>query len=256
MKDPNGYNVRAVERALQILSCFDDQHPEKGVSEIAQAMGLHKATTHRIMTTLLNYGYLERTADGQKYRLGLCVAELGYKVIRRLELRREALPYMTQLAQRFDERCDLSVFDQSSVFYVGVVRSHHALTIAAAVGQRLPAYCTASGKIMLAFLPPERREACLSQPLTRFTDKTITSRSELEQQLEGFRQQGYAFDDEEYEAGIRAVAAPILNQDGRVIAAIGMPVPTERMTLDRIPEIASALKEAANEISRWMGWTV
>jgi len=256
MKDQNGYNVRAVERALQILSCFDDEHPEKGVSEIALAVGLHKATTHRIVTTLLNYGYLERTADGQKYRLGLHVVELGYKVIRRLDLRREALPYMTQLAQRFDETCDLGVFDQGAVFYVEVVRGHHALTIAAAVGQRSPAHCTASGKIMLAFLPPEQREASLSQPLVSFTERTITSRSELERQLEGFRQQGYGFDDEEYEAGIRAVAAPILNRDGRVLAAIGMPGPTERMTLERVAEIAGALKEVANEISRRMGWTM
>jgi DNA-binding IclR family transcriptional regulator len=255
IKDPNGYNVRAVERALQILSCFDDRHPEKGVSEIAQAMGLHKATTHRIMTTLLNYGYLERTADGQKYRLGLAVAELGYRVIRRLDLRREALPYMTQLVQQFDEACDLSVFDHSTVFYVHVIQGHHALTIAAAVGQRLPVHCTASGKIMLAFLPHERRKESLSQPLVSFTDKTITSRSELERQLEGFQQQGYGFDDEEYEAGIRAVAAPILNRDGQAIAAISMPGPTGRMTLDRIPEIAGALKQAASEISSRMGWT-
>lgn len=256
MKDPNGYNVRAVERAMQILGSFDDEHPEQGVSEIAQAMGLHKATTHRIMTTLLNYGYLERTADGQKYRLGLAVAELGYKVIRRLDLRREALPYMTRLAQQFDEACDLSVFDHSAVFYVEVVQGHHTLTIAAAVGRRLPAHCTASGKIMLAFLPPDQCEASLSQPLASFTDKTITSRPELERQLASFRQQGYGFDDEEYEAGIRAVSAPILSRAGRAIAALGMPGPAGRMTLDRIPEIAGALKEAASEISRRMGWAV
>ena len=80
MKDPNDYNVRAVERAIQILNCFDNDNSQRGVSEIAQAVGLHKATTHRIVTTLLNYGYLERAEDEQRYRLGLQLASLGYKV--------------------------------------------------------------------------------------------------------------------------------------------------------------------------------
>jgi DNA-binding IclR family transcriptional regulator len=146
------------------------------------------------------------------------------------------------------------VLDQSADFYVQVVQGHHTLTIAAAEGQRLPAHCTASGKIMLAFLPPDRREASLSQPLAPFTEKTITSRSELERQLASFRQQGYGFDDEEYEAGIRAVSAPILNREGHAIAALSMPGPAGRITLDRIPEIAGALKEAAREISSRMGW--
>ena len=96
MKDPNDYNVRAVERALQIMECFDNEHPERGISEIAQAVDLHKATAHRIVTTLVNYGYLERADEGQKYRLGLELTNLGFKVIHRMDLRREALPHMKQ----------------------------------------------------------------------------------------------------------------------------------------------------------------
>ena len=136
MKDPNEYNVRAVERALHIMGCFDSEHPERGISEIAEAVGLHKATAHRIVTTLVNYGYLERVADDQKYRLGLELANLGFKVIRRMDLRREALPYMQQLVQEWDETCDLSIFDQGRVFYIEVLQGNQALTIAAAVGQR------------------------------------------------------------------------------------------------------------------------
>jgi DNA-binding IclR family transcriptional regulator len=246
--------VRAVERALQILSCFDDEHPARGVSDIAQAVGLHKATAHRIVTTLLNHGYLERATDGQKYQLGLQLADLGFRVIRRMDLRREALPYMTQLVQRWDEACDLGIFDRGHVFYIEVIQGSHALTIAAAVGQRLPAHCTASGKLFLAHLPPHELDALLSRPLVAYTDKTITSPAELRRQIEVIRQQGYGFDDEEYEVGIRAVSAPIRNQEGTVIAAMSMPGPTSRMTLDRIPEIVEAIKEAAQAISRRMGW--
>ena len=96
MKDPTDYNVRAVERALQILSSFDDQHPERGLSDIAQEVDLHKATTHRIVTTLVNYGFLERAADNQKYRLGLRLTDLGFKAIRRMDPDRLRLPQPAQ----------------------------------------------------------------------------------------------------------------------------------------------------------------
>ncbi len=256
MKDQSEYNVRAVERALQILNCFDDKNPERGVSEIAQAVSLHKSTTHRIVTTLLNYGYLERADDDQGYRLGLKLAGLGYKVIRRMDLRREALPHMDQLVEQWDETCDLSIFDQERVFYVEVLRGSHALTIAAAVGQRLPAHCTASGKLFLAHLSPEELDAFLSKPLQAYTDKTITSPDELRLQLETIRHQGYSFDNEELEAGIRAIAAPIRNHKGDIIAAISIPGPTNRMADARIPQITVSLIETSQAVSRRMGWKI
>ena len=254
MKDPQEYNVRAVERALAILRCFDDEHPERGLSEVAQAVNLHKATAHRIVTTLLNHGYLERTADGERYRLGLQLADLGFKVVRRMDLRREALPYMRELAQQFDETCDLSILDQGSVFDIEVVRRNHALTIAAAVGQRMPAYCTASGRVFLAHLPAAELDAMLNRPLLRCTEKTNTSPVELRRELEVIRRQGYAVDDEEYEDGIRAVAAPIRDRGGQVVAVLAMPGPANRLTPERVPEIATALQEAAEAISHRMGW--
>ena len=254
MKDPTDYNVRAVERALQILSSFDDQHPERGLSDIAQEVDLHKATTHRIVTTLVNYGYLERAADGQKYRLGLQLTDLGFKAIRRMDLRREALPYMTQLSQQLEEACDLSIFDRGNVFYIEFVQGPRALTVAAAVGQRLPPYCTASGKLFLAFLPPVELDVILTRPMVAYTSKTITSPANLRQQLDVICKQGYAVDDEEYEVGIRAVSAAIRNQPGNIVASVSIPGPTSRITTERLPQIADALKEAGRTISRRMGW--
>ena len=253
-KDPSGYNVRAVERALQILECFDDEHPEKGVSEIAQAVDLHKATAHRMITTLLNFGYLERASDGLKYRLGIRLTELGFKAIRRMDIRREALGYMNQLSKQLGEACDLSIFDHGNVFYIEIIQDNHALNISAAVGQRLPAHCTASGKLFLAYLPAQALDAFLDKPMTAFTGKTITSADRLRQQLEVIRQQGYATDDEEMEVGIRAVAAPIRDRQGTVIAAMSVPSPTSRLTLEHLPEIAGALKDATLAVSRRMGW--
>lgn len=254
MKDPNGYNVRAVERALQILECFDDENPERGVSEIAQAVDLHKATTHRIITTLLNFGYLERAPDGQKYRLGIRLTELGLKVVRQMDLRREAEPYMRQFVNEWDETCDLSIFDRGEVFYIEVLRGSRALTIAAAIGQRLPAYCTASGKLFLAHLAPSMLESYLNQKMVLFTQNTVNSPDAIREQLVSIRQQGYAIDDEEFELGIIAISAPIFNRHGNVIAAIGSPCPVSRMTPERTQGLSEAIKQAAKSISYRMGW--
>jgi DNA-binding IclR family transcriptional regulator len=248
-KDPETYNVRAVERAMQILSAFDSEHEDRGVSEIAQVTGLHKATAHRIMMTLLNGGYLERTPDGGRFRLGIRVVELGLGALSGLDLRRAAFPYMQQLVERFNETCDLGIFDRSWVLYVEVVHSEHSLTIAARVGRHLPAHCTASGRVFLAFLAPEVVEPILDGPLEACTAKTITSPARLREELEATRQRGYALDDEEFEEGIRAVSAPIRNIDGNVVAALSMPGPVHRMPPQRIPEIVDALVEAANAIS-------
>jgi DNA-binding IclR family transcriptional regulator len=248
-RDPKTYNVRAVERAMQILSAFDDQHGELGVSEIAQATGLHKATTHRILMTLFNGGFLERTGDGERFRLGLRLVELGLGALRDLDFRRAAFPHMQQLVERFQETCTLAIFDRGRMLYVEVVRSEHSLTIAARVGRHLPAHCTASGKVFLAFLPPEVVEPILNAPLAAYTDKTITSPDRLREELKAVRQRGYALADEEFEVGIWAISAPIRDLDGKVIAAMSVPFPTNRLKPERIPEIAQALTEAANAVS-------
>jgi len=248
-RDPYSYNVRAVERAMEILAAFDSEHEERGVSEIAQVTGLHKATAHRMMMTLLNGGFLERAGDGERFRLGMRVVELGLGALRRLDVRRAAFPYMEQLVERFQETCDLGIFDRGWVLYVEVVHSEHSLTIAARIGRRLPAYCTASGRVFLAFLPPEVVEPILNGPLIACTGRTITSIDRLREELESTRQRGYALDDEELEAGIRAVSVPIRDIDGKVIAALSMPGPVNRMPPERLPEITEALLAAAEAIS-------
>jgi IclR family KDG regulon transcriptional repressor len=254
MKDSTDYNVRAVERAARILACFDNENPTMGLSEIAQAVGLHKSTTHRIVTTLLHNGFLERASDGQRYRLGIRLANLGFRVIQRMDIRREAIPVMTELRDQWDETCDLSIFDDNHVFYIEVMHSNHALTIAAAAGQNLPAHCTASGKLFLANMSVQNLESFLQRPLKTHTKNTITNPEDLRAQLQQIREQGYSVDYEEYELGICAVSTPIRDQSGDMVAALSMPSPMSRMTPARIREISAALIDAAKSISRRLGW--
>lgn len=254
MREQTEYNVRAVERALQILNSFDDEHPERGISEISEVVGLHKATTHRILTTMLNLGFIERSADGQKYRLGIQMIDLGFKVLRRMDLRRESIPFMHRFIEEWDEAIDLSVFQNKEVLYVEVLQSHQTLTIAAAVGQRLPAHCTATGKLFLAFSPEKEVLSILDNTLRSYTINTMTSPEKLMQELAQVRKKGYSMDHEEYEDGIRAVAAPIRNYTGIVIAAISVPGPVSRMSDERMEQISKVLCEYATMISRRLGW--
>ncbi len=253
MKDPSMYNVRAIDRALRILSCFSDNSPEMSIAEIASAVGLPKPTVLRILATLTDGGYVERIADSDKYRLGPHLITLGMRVIGRLEVRRQAIRYMVALEERFEETCDLSVFVQESLLCIDVVQSRRTLRIAAGPGYRSPLHCTASGKAFLANLSADRLAQFLARPLPRYTRTTITSPERLMAELEQVRAQGYACDDEEFNEGIRAVAAPIRDASGDVIAVLGVPGPVERMTPQRMTEIAQALVEAANAIAARMG---
>ncbi len=248
-KDPQSYNVRAVERAMQILSAFEGEHAEQGISEIAQTTGLPKATAHRIIMTLFNTGFLERTADGEKFRLGLRMLGLGLGALRHLDVRRAAQPYMQKLVDEFKEICTLGVFERGQVLYVEVVHSSHSLTIAARVGRRLPAHCTASGKVLLAFLPQAIIEPVLSAPLAAYTKNTITSPDRLREELEIVRQRGYAVANEELEMGVWAISAPIRDIDRNVVAAMSIPFPTNRLDPERVPEIAQTLMDEANAVS-------
>jgi IclR family KDG regulon transcriptional repressor len=243
------YNVRAVERAAQILTSLDDRHPERTLAEIARVTGLPKSTAYRILVTLDHCGFVERTSDGQRYRLGVSLAALGLTALRRLSIRREARPHMERLVGRFNETCSLGILDQGSVLDIEVIHDDHLLTVASEVGGRLPLHATASGKAFLAFLPPEDVGSVLGAPLKAYTENTTTSRAQLREELDLVRQRGYALDAEENEIGVQAVSAPILDAGGEAVAVLSIPGPRSRLTPERVEEIAQALIDAANAIS-------
>ena len=254
MAEIEEYSVRAVERAIQILNSFDDEHPERGVSEIAEAVGLHKATAHRIITTLLKYGLIERSSNGSNYKLGVQLLELGYRVNRRMDIRQEALPYINQLGKEVDEAIDLSVFDQRQVLCIEMVQSSHALTIAASVGKRLPAHCTAGGKLFLAHFSALQLEEYLLDPLRPLTPNSFTDPVLLKEELSRIKKEGYAMDEEELELGVRAVASPIYNHQNKMVASLSIAGPVSRISNDRVKQILPKLMQTTLDISMRLGF--
>lgn len=246
--------LSSINKALTVLKSFSQETPELGVTEISRLLGVHKSSISRIVTTLASEGFLEKNEATGKYRLGLKLAELGNRVLRRYDLRDRAAPFLDELAQKTGEIIHLSVLDKNEIVYLDKRGEGQALTIGTKVGGRNPAHASSMGKVLLAGLSPEALQKTLSLgPLVRCTPATLTKVSELRKELEKVRKQGFAKDNEESFPGIRCVAAPIRDQWGKVVAAISVTAPKQRMGRERMRELAQRVMETARSISKHLG---
>jgi IclR family KDG regulon transcriptional repressor len=246
---PMNETVRSVERALAILGCFDDDHPLLGITEISAQLNLPKSTIHRILATLEAWGFVQQDEVSCRYQLGLRLFELGAIVGNSLGLRQAALPVLKQLSRETEETVLLVAYDSGEVVYLDALECPQPVKIDARPGKRLPAHCTASGKAFLSALPREEVERVLSRPLSGRTPKTITDAEELRCNLTLSRQRGYSISDEEYNTGIRAVAAPIVSEKGRVWGVVAVAGPAFRLSDDAIRNLGEHTVAAARRIS-------
>lgn len=244
--------IQSVDRAIKIIRCFDT-FEELGITEISKLLNLHKSTTFGIVSTLSANGILEKNENTGKYKLGLELYRLGTKV--NLSLRGITLPYLERLVEMYEETANLVVLQDLSVVYLEKVESSHSMRISTSVGGRKPLYCTAVGKAILAFLPPDELERKLDKmKLVKFTDNTITSKEDLKKALNEIRKRGYAEDNEEMEIGLHCIAAPILNQYSYPIGAISVSGPISRMNGEVDINISRTLVEFTMEISKKLGY--
>jgi IclR family acetate operon transcriptional repressor len=246
-------HVRAVDRALQILLCFTADQTALSMSEIAERVGIHKSTIHRLLATLEARRFLQRDKATGLYRLGFQLVELASLVLQDMDLVRWAGPHVQRLAVASGETVDLAALDGDDVVYLQVIESPQRLKIAAAVGQRLPSYCTASGKAFLAFLPEHQVVRILGAGQSRHTARTLTTSAELRRDLDATRQRGFAISEQEFEPEINAVAAPILDNSGYPIGAIAIVGPSFRMPRERMTTLGQDLLAATEAISREVG---
>ncbi|QIN81476.1 helix-turn-helix domain-containing protein [Rubrobacter tropicus] len=255
----NGYQVRAVVRAVDILELLRTSDGGASLNELAGRSDLAKASIFRMVRTLESTGLIERIPGSDSYRLGVRCLTLGQAYLEQTDLRGEALPTLQRLRQEFDETVHLSVLDDElRVVFLEKLNTTHALGLMSSrIGRTVPSYCTGSGKALLAELdydPVEVLEA--NGVLKRHTPSTIYEPDALRRELEQIRAQGYSLDLEEREPGVRCVACPIRAAGGNTVAAVSVSGPTQRLPEHLLQgELADAVRAAAVEISTRLGYT-
>jgi IclR family KDG regulon transcriptional repressor len=248
------YTVEAVAKAMQLLDAFCGGPGVLSLATLAEQTGIPRATVFRLLATLEECGYLTKSEDG--YRPGLKLFLLGNVVASDLTLRKLALPQLAALRDATGETAQIAILEQWQVVYIERVQSLRPVAyMKSRVGAILPAYCTGLGKALLAWEDADAVDAwARAQHFERLTPTTITSAAELLAELTLIRSRGYALDDEEREIGVRCVAAPILTPQGRVVAAISVAAPSDRLPADLGgSDVARHVLQAASALSREMG---
>ena len=246
--------LSSVANAIRLLTSFSGQENELGITTLASRLRLAKSTVHRLAATLTSAGFLEQNSETGKYRLGVALFELGALVRRRMDVANEARPKLRELLEKTGETVQLGIVDHYSVLYVYEMESPRAIRMAAAVGGRAPLHCTAVGKVLLAFQPPDYVKQVIERGLSAYTAKTVTKRDAALGMLEEVRLREHAIDDEESEGGLRAVAAPVRNHSGAVIAALGVAAPVQRMSKKVMHTCVPSVIETANAVSARLGY--
>jgi IclR family KDG regulon transcriptional repressor len=242
--------LSSVKKALDVLDFFTVEKHELSLAEISKRMGMHKSSVYRILRTLEAANFLQWDSGSSRYSLSLKILELANRVLAHYDLRTTAGPFMEELAAKTGEIIHLSILDGGEIVYLEKKGAGQVLTVATRVGGRYPAYASAMGKVLLAFLPEKQLQVVLEgTELTAMTSCTITDADQLLRELEKIRRQGYALDNEEAFPGIRCIAAPIRERSGNVVAAISATVPAQRLARKRIPELIKMITETASRIS-------
>ena len=245
--------TQTVLRAMTLLKAFSDERPEWGLSDLARSVGLNKATAFRLLNALESEGMLARNPRTERYRLGPETIALGARALRSNDLRSSARTILERLAQDVSETTTLEILEGGDVLILDEVSGPSLIGTSPSIGTRWPAYATSTGKVLLADLDAGERNRRLPRRLAKITDRTITDRAALDRELAKVRTRGFATANEELETGYIAVASPVRDHDGRVVAGLSVGGPSARLTSARISTIVPAVQKAALELSRRLG---
>jgi IclR family transcriptional regulator, KDG regulon repressor len=250
---PNESRLSSVATAVRLMKAFSEQQVEIGISDLARRLGVAKSTVHRLAVTLCADGMLEQNPDSGKYRLGIALFRLGSLVRQRMTVSSEARPLLRELREKVNETVHLAVLDGSDIMYVFNLESTQAIRMRSDVGVRKPAYCTAEGQAILAFQSADVVERVVRDGLRPRTPQTITDADKLRKVLDAIRQRGCAIEDEESEIGMRCIAAPLRNDTGDVVAAIGLAGPVSRLSKKAMVSFIPHVVGTAAAISARLG---
>lgn len=249
----DGGGVQSVDRAISVLEILA-RRGEAGVSEVASEIDVHKSTAFRLLGALEMRGLVEQAEDRGKYRLGFGLIPLAGAVSDRLDVTRQGREVCARLASELGETVNLAVLQLHWAVNVAQSRGPSTISTHNWIGRLTPLHCTSSGKVLLAHLPVEQRAALLATSgMERLTPYTVTTASVLEGQLDVVRTEGHAVAVEEYEVGLNAVAAPVHDRSGDVVAALSVSGPSYRLDEPRLVTLVEPVMAGAAEISRRMG---
>lgn len=246
--------LQSVDNALKIMEIFANERAELGVSELSRKMQLGKSTTYRLLATLERRGFVVQNTVNGKYKLGIKIANIGTTVLQRISITSEARLHMEELSNAMGESTHLALYNQGDITFIDKVNGRNHAIMKSIVGSNKQAYCTATGKMLLSWLPSEKLEEYLQNvKLQQITPYTIIDVVELADELSAIKKQGYSEDRQESEEGLVCYAAPIRNGTGEVIAAVSISGPFSRMTEGKELLVAS-IKNTAQNISKSCGF--
>jgi DNA-binding IclR family transcriptional regulator len=246
--------AQVVDRVVDILETFPRLGPELGVSDVSRALGLKKATTHRLLASLLRRNMVAQDPVSRRYRLGMKLWELGSLATNSMDWVERVKPHLQRLTDASGETTHLAILNDGQVLYVDKVESQRSLRMPSQVGRRLPVHCTGVGKALVAFLPPEVLGAIVARRgLPALTANTITDLAVLNEELAGVRARGYAVDNEEIEEGLVCLAAPVRDHTTHVVAAVSIAGPSSRLRPETRTEQAREVVDAARAMSLALG---
>jgi IclR family KDG regulon transcriptional repressor len=251
-KPASGNVVNAAARALAVLERLSRQRTV-GLEELSREVQLAKPTVYRFLLTLQELGYARRS-EGDQWAMTLKLFNVGSRALDHFDLHAAARPIAEELSDDLGETVHMGVLEGDSAVYVLKIESRHTIRLVSRVGRRIPLYCTAIGKTLLAFAKEDEREQALKGlRLLAYTKKTLTTRAALYAELERIREQGFALDDEEHEEGIHCIGAPIFDYTGAIVATLSASWPGFRYQRGEEGEKVDKVKAAAARISAVLG---
>ena len=245
--DPN--YMTSLARGLMVIRAFTHREPNLSIADVARITGLPRAVARRCLYTLMQLGYV--SSDGRAYFLRPKILALGYAYLSSTSLGTALQPYLEKVSETTHESCSVGVLDEDEIVYVARAATKRIMSVALNVGSRLPAYCSAIGRVLLANLPEAELAAYLDRvELAPLTTHTVTSAQALRDVLETTRAKGFAVVDQELEIGLRSIAVPIRNANGRVVAAMNVSAQAGRVgRKDMEKNYLPVLQAAAQEVS-------
>ncbi len=249
--------IQSVQRAIDILECFDYHKRELSLSEISQSLNLNASTVHGILLTLQINEYIKKIPEKSKYKLGTKLLEKGNMVLEGLDIREIARPYLELLTNNFEETSHLCIYQLGYLYVIDKMEPPiSGFYMTSKVGLRIPLHSSASGKLILAYLNEKDLKEVLNRiTLERYTENTLSDVKMIRENLENIKKQGYALENEEFESGLYTIAAPIFNHKGEIMGTISVLGPTKRIKAKQ-DLIINDLKYYCKNVSKSIGFNL